>query len=212
MVDDLVRKIYNTYLKVSRGNLGKPFRYRKDFSNFDKDKLKLLNKLAKFFRSYPHIDVEDYLSAPYKVWQQDSYIPLDFYIKRNSLKVYKDFKKLQVMRDPDTKEQLEFIIDSLKYINKFCKERGISIEDYIDYRDGGVSAYLIHLKEHKVSIYTLYGFPKFKSDFFDVDSELKKVFYGDYYLDIDIFYRKYITSSKAKKLVEKGLRKLRSQI
>ena len=54
---------YNTYLKTLRQSQGKPFRYRKDFSNLEKDIKFTLRKLTLFFKDYPTIAVDDFFKA-----------------------------------------------------------------------------------------------------------------------------------------------------
>ena len=58
------KTIYNTYLRVTRTAQNKPFRYRKNFDNFEDTKNYMyVKKLAMFFKNYKHVDPDIFFQA-----------------------------------------------------------------------------------------------------------------------------------------------------
>ena len=81
--------IYNTYLRVHRTKQNKPFRYRKQFDDFqDNENYIHVKKLGAFFKKFSHIEPEVFFNAPYNLYPDDNSIyDLKFY-------AYKFFNKL----------------------------------------------------------------------------------------------------------------------
>jgi len=114
--------------------------------------------------------------------------------------------------DPDTDSQLKSIIDSLKFISIFSTEQNISIDDYIKHQSNTTPSYILHLKEHRINVYTLFGFSSFERHLRSYDSDLLKFILGDDFLNnLSSFRLKFFTSKKAKKLVELGLQKIKNK-
>jgi len=197
------KDIYNTYLKVRAKYENRPFRYRKDFSKFEY--FDDIQKLERFFNNYPYINIEKFLSAPYEIWQDRKSYNLDFYNKRRALRCYVDYKKRLLTLHPDEDIHIDSMKAGFSFIYHFCADRGITIDDYINYKDG-IYSFLQHLKEDSVSIYTLFAFDEFKNKLKnDVDSELKNMLYSDLYINYDYMYRMYMTSKKCKEISQKCL-------
>ena len=72
----------------------------------------------------------------------------------------------------------------------------------------GTYTFLLHLKEHKVNIYTLFGFPNFEQNLSSIERELLKFIAGGYIENISTFRTNYMSSSRAKSLVKQGLLKI----
>jgi uncharacterized Fe-S cluster-containing radical SAM superfamily enzyme len=116
------------------------------------------------------------------------------------------------MLDPDNEEQLKNIIESLKYINTFCKEHNIVISNYIQHQIGNNPSYVLHLKEHRVNVYSLFGFQTFERSIRALDPELLKFILGEDFLNnLSKFRLKFFASKKAKVIVELGIQKLKNK-
>lgn len=208
-LNDKCKNIYNTYLRVSRVVKDKKFKYRKNFDNIEDNIKYSIKKLELFFNRFPNIDIEMYFLAPYEIWGKDGYYDLDFYLKRRSLVVYNQYKAQKIKDDPDSEASLKKIVESFKFIATFCNENNILVNDYIKYRIKNTYAYVYHLKNQNVSIYSLYAFDEFKVHFKnEVESDIKKLFFGEYYKDTEFFWRKWYISKKAKNISKKGLKYL----
>jgi hypothetical protein len=209
---DFEQYIYNTHLRISRGRKGLPYKYRKDFSHLIDIHVNSLKKISIFLAKFPHIKLENFLKAPYVIYPDQEHFELDYYTTLKATKAYTLFEKRLETMDPDTDEQLKNIIESLKYISQFCKEQSLKIDDYIEHITGSTLSYILHLKEHRVNVYSLFGFPSFERSIRAQDPELLKFILGDDFLsNLPGFRLKFFASKKAKTLIELGIQKIKIQ-
>jgi len=209
---DFEQHIYNTHLRISRSRKGLPFKYRKDFSNLNDIYINSSKKIAIFLAKFPHIKLENFIKAPYEIYSDQEHFELDYYATLKAIKAYTLFMKKQEMLDPDNDEQLKNIIESLKYISSFCIEHEIDISEYIQHQTGNNASYILHLKEHRVNVYSLFGFQAFERSIRAQDSELLKFILGDDFLNnLSTFRLKFFASKKAKTLVELGIQKIKNK-
>jgi len=159
------RHIYNTFLKVSRSCQNLPFKYRKNFEGFEDDpKYGYIRKLSLFFNKFSHVDVDRFFQAPYEVYPDgcDDYHDLKFYISPRAIRMYGSYQRKQDNESPDSDSQTTFIINSLMFIFKFCKGHNIQLTEYLTYKStGDLYVFIEHLRQRKVSLYTLFGFDEF---------------------------------------------------
>jgi len=202
------KNIYNTYLRVIGEAQGRGFKYKKNFDDVKPEIENALTKLGLFFGRYPHIDIDMFMIAPYKLWVDQKFFPLEFYTKRKALNCYINYKKQIVLSDPDTTVQLERVISSLKFVYRYCKNKQIAVSDYIRHKEGNY-IFLEHLKHDQVSIYFLFAYDDFRDIFSSIDTELKKALFGDLYATWDNMHRKYNFSKKCRVLAKKGLQKIK---
>jgi hypothetical protein len=211
-LSDYERLIYNTHLRISRSKKGLPFKYRKDFNNLDNIYINSLKKIAIFLSKFPHIKLEDFIKAPYEIYLDEQHFELDYYTTLKATKAYTLYQKRIESMDPDTEEQLKNIIESLKFISLFCKEINIDTENYINHISGTSPSYILHLKEHRINVYTLFGFSNFERSIRAFDQDLLKFVLGEEFLNnFSNFRLKFFSSKTAKKLVELGLQKIKSK-
>ena len=86
MLNKAQEYIYNTYLKNLRD--GKPFQYRKNFSDLSIEIKSLLIKLEYFFQKYSHIKINEYFEAPNKLHPEEKYPYLNFFTTRAAIRTY----------------------------------------------------------------------------------------------------------------------------
>lgn len=190
MITESEKQIYNNHLVTFRKIKGEPFKIRQDFSNFDEDKLPYLQKLDRFFRSYPNINQEEFFVAPHKVYPDESNYPLDFYTGQRAVKCYTQYMKMLDAQDPDSKDSLERLQKSLLFVLNFCREKGLTLSDYEVYMEESIPKVVTHLKEHKINFYTFHALsfssPKMESrildfmfsDFFGTFQKTKNRFFA----------------------------------
>ena len=156
-----------------------------------------------------HIKLEDFIKAPYEIYLDESYFELDYYTTLKATKAYTLFMKRKQSLDPDSDEQLQYTIESLKFISQFCKDEGINIDSYVTNITGDRPSYILHLKEHRINVYTLFGFSNFEKSLKTVDSELIGFILGEDFLNnLSTFRLKFFNSKKSKKLIELGIQKI----
>ena len=211
-LSDFEQHIYNIYLKVSRGSRGLPYKYRKDFSDIGDAESNYLKKIAIFLAKFPHIKTEDFISAPFKMYPDEKYFSLDYYITLKATKAYSLLQKRREHLDPDSADQLTNIIESLKFISLFCKDQNILIDNYIEHQSGNTPSFVLHLKEHRVNVYSLFGFSTFERKLKAIDYELLKFILGEEFLNnLSSFRMKFFASKKAKVLGELGIQKIKNK-
>ena len=203
------KHIYNTYLATSRASQNKPFRLRKDFKKIDEGKFVAIKKISSFLKRFPHIKIEDYFKAPYCIYPDEQFFPLDYFASLKATKAYTLYQRRMVNMDPDSDEQLNNIKTSLVFIFNFCRGHNISPQGYISHKTGNEYSFILHLKEHKVNIYTLLGYKNLETIIRTRDAEVIKYIIGDeIYNNISVFRTKLYNSKKAFKLVDLGLKKI----
>ncbi|MDD4110009.1 MAG: hypothetical protein PHS54_00485 [Clostridia bacterium] len=208
MITNLEKNLYNTYLRVSRTAENKPFTFRKDFSDMDPSIIVHLNRISNLFLKYPHINPEDYFISPYKIYPNAEHFTLEYYAGMGAVKSYSLYKKQIQELPPDSPEQIDFIIKSLKYIGAFCIKHGIKIDQYPKFKIGLTYEWMKQVKKHEISIYVLMEFSEINNIIEEVPEDERELFLGDlgkYYLG---YKSKYIQSKMAKQLVKEGINKI----
>lgn len=206
---NLEHKIYNTYLKFSRGKLGMPYRVRKHWDGFETSTaFPKINKLKNFFLRNNCVNIDDFFTAPYTVYPGESGFDLDFYSSPKAIKVYSLYVKKQMQLSPDDNFHLNHIFKGFKFILNFCKLNSIQVKDYIRFKEGVQNSFIIHLKERKISVYNLFGFEGFEKYFYSNDPDIVRFTIGEIYDQIPLFRTKFLSSKKAKQLIVEGMKKI----
>jgi len=201
--------IYNIFLKTSRTYAGLPFRYRKQWHDFDKTpQYQHVLRLKNFFSRNKSVDINEFFIAPYTIYPGESGFDLSFYSSQKAIKIYTMAQKKKLFLIPDDKYHLNNIAKGLKYIYRFCREKNISLLSYPSYKEGIQPVFITHIKERRVSIYNLFAFDSFEKEFRSVDPDILRFTLGEIYDNIDVFRTKYLNSNSAKKLAVYGLKKL----
>ena len=156
--------------------------------------------------------MEDYFKAPYNLYPDEQYFPLDYYASLKATRSYTLFQKKVVNMDTDSEEQLSNIKQSLIFILNFCNEVRVSPVNYINHKTNNEYSFMVHLREHKVNIYTLLGFETFEKNLKSRDAEVARFIIGeDVYNNISMYRTKLYNSKKASRLVDLGLKKISSK-
>lgn len=205
--------IYNTHLRISKTHLKQPFKYRKKFDNLDDKTTVCLKKISYLLNKFNHIKVEDFISAPYTVYPDENYFNLEYYTTLKATKAYTLFQNIKLTEDPDSSYHITNIVDSLNFIQKFCREQNITLSEYITYCPENVPTFISHLKEHRVNIYTLIPLNGFDKQIKSLDPELLKFILGEeMYNRLSVFRTKLFGSQKAHKLIKTGLQLIEKKL
>jgi len=207
------KSLYNLHLKVSKTQQNKPFRYRKQFDSVD-DKTRIaVKKLASFLKRFSHIKAEEFIVAPYKVYPDETYFSLDFYNTLKATKAYTLYQQQIIHQDIDSSLQLSNILESLKFIQNFCIKKNIQLNSYLLEQSDKLPSFIIHLKEHKINFYVLYGFKNFTKVLKQIDLELLKFILGDETVNQMLLCKnKLFLSKKAYPLIINGLQKVHEKL
>ncbi len=207
-VSEFEEHIYNLHLKTTRQKNNQPYKLRKNFEGLDDTTKIYLKKLSLFFTKHKHINIEEFFISPFTIYPDEKFFDLQYFTTLKAVKSYTLYQKHIQNLAPDNIEQLACIQKSIKFILNFCKENKINIEDYVRYKQDNVPSFLVHLKEHKINIYTLCGFKDFEQIFKKVDPEIIKFMFDEQiYEQIRVTKIKLFGSNKAKLFVDLGLQK-----
>lgn len=152
--------LYNLYLKILRRSQEKPYSLRKNFDNFEKEKPQdytNILKLDRFFNDHKNINVELFFEAPYKLYEDEEYVSLQYYTTMKAVKSYNTYLKMIEELDPDTQIQLELLKNSLKFIRTFCVENGIDLNKYLKSEFGIGRNWIKHVYDLNISMNSIIG-------------------------------------------------------
>lgn len=206
MLSKFEEYIYNKYLKLSRN--GKPFKYRKDFSKISDEIIVYLNKISRFLDTYKTVDLDTFLEAPFKIYENEGYVPLQFYCTQKARKAYTIYKQQKQLYYTDSDEHIDKIKESLKFIYKFCKEHNKKISEYLTIENQSYPVFLQHLKENIIDIYVIYGFKDYQKIIESIPVDIVMLMYENLYKDIEDCYSKYVTSKRCRNTVTTGIKRL----
>lgn len=210
---ELEQNIYNTYLATTRRRQNKPFTTRKDFSKFEENpNYQYVKKISKVFKQLPQLNMESYFNAPYEVYTNDTerFYSLEFFATLKALHCYKQYIKIKEMENPDNADQCKFIIESFKFILKFCNEQHIEFDSYLDFKVGFTPEWMKHYVDNKISIYCLLDIPNIYDRIMSIEADHRKVLLGDLESRFYSIKNMYLKSKKARILVAKGIELLRA--
>ena len=219
MSDSDKKKIYKSYLQ-SVGN----FR-GEDITLPSDEKIKYpesveedLQVLEKFFSEHPHINIDMFMEAPYKVYSNKttSVYPLSFYRKPLALTTYFMYKDNLDEESPDSNDNLMLIKESIIFIKNFCIEKEIQFKDYLNYSESATYSWCHHLMDNKISIYSILGYSFFGINIYMMLNQLppdeRELFLYKYNEDITNYINKLNDSKKAKLLILRGYEKIKKII
>jgi hypothetical protein len=209
MVSEFEKQIYNNHLVVSRKVKKEAFKIRKDFSDLEEDKVVALQKLSRLFNTYPNLIQEDFFMAPHKIYSDESYYPIEFYTRPKAIKCYSDYMKQLELQDPDSPDSLKRLLESLKFVAKYCKENNLQLSDYELNIEGTMPCFVQHLKDHKINYYTLQALT-FKNP--KIESEILEFIFPDFYLVFQKTKNKFYTSKKMKEFAKQAQSKINTKL
>jgi hypothetical protein len=187
----------------------KPFRIRKDFSDMDQTKLDRLASLERFFNSYQNIKIDDYFAAPYVIFEDDDYFDLDFYLTSKAKKAYSQYMKKIEMDDPDSESSLNRLVDSLKFVKNFCKEKNLTLKEYPLYIEDALPNMIDHLKNHHINMYALHALGVTK---IEVENRILDFIFSDFWITFQKTKNKFYLSRKMRDFSKKAIDKITNQL
>jgi hypothetical protein len=184
----------------------KPFKYRKDFKDFNNTLIPYLNRLVVLFNKFSNINMEIYFKAPYVLYPDTEWFGLDFFASQKAIRTYTLYSKQLKIQKPDNPEQLEFIKKSLKFIANYCITNGITVKEYFYNKRGLMYEWCKHYVQNNISPYVIIGVP----GIFDIINSESK---DEIEMTLGSFWDNYVTmkgdyehSVNAKNIVYNGLK------
>lgn len=189
---------------------GKPFRPRKDFSDFDGENLIYLEKLERFFEKYIHIKIEDFFEAPKKMYQDTDYPNLKYFTTRSAIKTYTTYKNLKEDENPE--KQFNDIKKSIINIGKFCIRNNIEVKNYLKHKSGYVPSWILHYKERKINPYSIMDLGDFERDLYSLTDEEKDIYVKNLIEKVESYKVRYHNSPKTKNFVKLVTEKIQKYV
>jgi hypothetical protein len=185
--------IYNTHLKSSRANKGKPWRPRKDFSNFDEVDKKKICKIENILTT-KNIDIEDYFNAPYKLWNDESSYELKFFSSFKGIKAYYLWYTKLMFTDPDNTVIVNAVKVGWKNIFDKCKKHKFtSIDDYFNLKSY-YPEFLVDLSERKITYFNILAARDYSKIIKRIPKEEVDFIENDFYNTIETLRARYYQS------------------
>ena len=199
--------IYNTHLKVTRSQAGKPWRPRKDFSNISLVEEEYLKKINSNVIKY-NIDIENYFQAPYKLWGDTSHKPLEYFTKFKAVKTYRSWIEKLLFEDPEHEIIVNLIKNGFYFIYNRCKELKLkNVEQFFEHKTY-YPEFLIALQEQKITYYNILSVSNYETVLKNYIKEDIDFIVPNYYNNINSLRSRYYRSEKLKKLNNKIIKKL----
>lgn len=208
MITDYEKKIYNTYLRITRSIKNLPFTLRKDFDTLDATSRVAIHRIGSLLSRYPHITPDEYFTAPYKVYPSKEHFDIEFFAGQGAIHAFTIYRKQIQEAHVDSDESLKFIADSLKFIGSFCAKKHIQLNDYPTFKSGVTYDWMKHIKQYNISVYSLMEFSGINDIIANTPEDEKQLFLGDVGSRFLTFKVKYTQSQYAKPLVIEGLKKV----
>jgi hypothetical protein len=157
MINETQKYIYNTFLRTSRSSNNKPFKYRKNFDSVDPTTELILKKLSSLFKSHPSLVVEEFFQAPYKLYKDQTFFDLQFFVTQRAIKCYTEYIKLRDSLKADDEEMVDNCKKTCIFLYNYCKDSNITLKEYREAKDGMLPLAITHLKTHRINFYTLHA-------------------------------------------------------
>jgi hypothetical protein len=212
MLSEKQKRIYNSHLVNSRKQKNKPFNIKKDFSNINETTKNILIKLEYLFNKYPDVDIDTYFAAPYNIWPDIEYFPLEYYTSPPATRAYTLYKKQQIDQDIDSDDTINKIKESITFIAKFCHLNGISLDQYYTYKQGITYSWMTHIRKTNIIPYVVFGFKNIDNIFFNSQEDERDLLMGTFAEKYYIYKNKFNKSKKAKHIIIEGLNRIKHWI
>ena len=204
MITEKEKAIYNSYLYASRTAQNKPVTPRRNFDKMSEDDKLYLKRLSIFFDKHRHINYDDWFKSPYKVYGADEYFDLHFFTTYKAIKCFTIHMRNREVADQDSEESIELLKKCLAFIYNYCKEKEITLEEYKCAIEGNMPLILLHLKEHKISFYTLQALEA-ESTIKSVETCILDFMVKDFWTIFNRTRTAYISSKVLKVKARKGI-------
>jgi hypothetical protein len=201
--------IYNSHLAISRKVKNEAFRLRKKWDDLGEEKEQILIRLERFFNSYSHINIDDFFIAPHKIWEDEDYFPLEFYLTPRAIKAYTQYIKRIEIEDPDSEQSMDRLKKGFKFLYDYCKEKGLTFENYEAYLEGNLPCWTQHLKDHNINFYMLHSLGVKVNK---IEKRILDFMFGDFYKTHQTTKNKFYTSKKMKVFAEKAITEINKKI
>ena len=175
----MIQQVYNDHLAISRKSRNKPFTIRKDFEGFENERgYVFYKKLDHFFKTYSNINRQLFFEAPYKIYTDVEYFPIEYYTTRKAVSSYNMYLKKLDSSSLNSDYHLNWIKSTLLYLK--TKE---NLKDYFFKKTKYTYDFIIDYKERRLSPYVLACIPETVPILSEMNNEDKVIYSIKTYLN-----------------------------
>lgn len=205
------KNIYNAYLKSMREAQNKPWKARKDFSNFDETKKSHIERIESILSS-KNINAFQFFKAPYVVWEDSQNIPLDFYKGFKALKAYRLYVYRLLNTEYESPECQMMISSGFQHIEKKCKSNGIKdLKEYAKWVNT-YPEFLLDLKEGNICYYNIFGLEGAEEVLVNFDKEQIEFLIEDFYEVLDCLRVNYFRSEILQDTINRNIKNIKEKL
>lgn len=211
-VTEKQKNIYNKHLAISRQSRNKPFKIKKNFSDIDATTQLSLIKIERLLSKFPNIDLDVYFKAPFSLWKDTEYFPLEYFATQAALRAFSLYKKQLLEQNIDSNESLDEIKSSLMFICKFCISNDITLDQYIIHKSGITYSWSKHIQNASITPYVMFGFNNIDKIIFNIPEDESEYMLGTFKEKFYVYKNAFNKSTTAKHTIIEGLKKIKKWI
>tara|TARA_E500000318_G_scaffold106372_1_gene114285 strand:+ start:2526 stop:3179 length:654 start_codon:yes stop_codon:yes gene_type:complete len=201
------KNIYNIYLKTTRSQQNKPWRPRENFDKLSPVDEEYLKKISSILKDR-NINAELYFNAPYELWEDKQFYPLEYFTKFKAIKAYNLWVEKMFYEDPDSDVVVNMVKEGFHYIFNKCKENNLkSIESYFSLKTY-YPDFLIALSEKTITYYNILALSNYDKVLKQIPKEDVDFIISGFYNNISTLRVRYYRTKKLKTLNTKIINKL----
>lgn len=208
MLSENQKAIYNKHLIVSRKSRNKPFKIKTDFSDITPATSNNLIKLEKIQSKFPNLDFDVYFKAPYELWPDTQYFPLEYFTTQAAIRAFTVYKKQILDQNIDSEASVKSIKNSLIFIAKFCTENKLSLQNYYTYKNGISYSWAGHIRKGLINPYIIFGFNNIDEIIFKIPEDERSFVLGSFSENYFNYKENFNKSKVAKHTIIRGLSKI----
>lgn len=212
--------IYNLHMLAYRKSQDKPYRFRENFSEFQEEKPEdyvSLLKLEKLFKNTPRLNPHLYFIAPYRIYKDSEFLNLQYFLSAKAIKAYTIYTNQLKQSDPDDKDQIEYILSSLKTLKDYCIENKITLKEYSRQTNNIMCRWMIDSIHNTISPYVVLGLKNYGLDIIGditktLSQDVAEMLFNEFLENCTEYKVKLFKSKNAKRLVFEGLKKIEDMV
>lgn len=208
---EVEKKIYNSFLIAQRTIKGLPFKLRQNFDKLSDADYIVLKKLNFLFASNNEVNMLEFFTAPYKVYQDETYFDLQFFKTSKAIACYTAYTRKKETASPDTEDTINACKRSCTFILRYCRANNITLAQYRVINLGNNPIVLQHLRDHKINFYILHGLECSKT-FKLVEPDLLDFFIKDFHDILNKTRLILAQSQKLKHVISAALKIIETQL
>lgn len=212
MLNSKQKEIYNKHLIISRKCRNKPFKPKENFSDVTTEISNYLHKIEHMLSKFPNLDLDVYFKAPYMLWPDTEYFPLQYFTTQAAVRAFTLYRKNMLEQDIDSEQSIKDIKDSLIFIGKFCTTNKLHLNQYYTFKSGITYTWMSHVRKGLISPYVIFGFDNIDNLVFGLPEDERDLMLGSFQDKYYNYKENYNKSKIAKHTIVQGLTKIKEWI